>query len=113
MKSVELLPVSALSAVTVAAAVGAVVSRVKLSVVEVAVAPASVWRTITFLAPSPVRVKLVPVNVVQFVPPSVLYCRVAPDASPNTFTWPLLVMPSVDELPVSATSARVGATTRS
>ncbi len=47
------------------------------------------------------NVKLVPVPVDQVVPPSVLYCQVAPVSRLPTVTTPLLVMPSVLLLPVS------------
>src|SRR6185503_13828219 len=69
----------------------------------------SVCRTVTLLAPSPASVKLVPLPAVQFAPPSMLYCQVAPASSPLTFTVPLLVIWSLLELPLSVASARLGA----
>ena len=62
---------------------------------------ASVWRTVTDLAPSPLRVKLVPLPASQLPPPLVLYCHVAPFSSPTTLSVPILVMPSVPITPVS------------
>ena len=59
------------------------------------------------LSPSPVTVKLVPVPVVQLVPPLVLYCQVAPVSRPETLTVPLLVMLSL-VLPLLVARASVG-----
>ena len=47
-------------------------------------------------------------NAVQVPPPLVVYCQVAPNSSPLTFTRPLLVMPSLPELPVSLARANPG-----
>ena len=69
---------------------------------------ASVWRTITDLAPSPLSVKLLPLPVVQLVPPLVLYCHVAPASSPATLTVPTLVMLSA-ATPLSLARVMVGA----
>ena len=106
MPSVALLPLSASKASVGAAA--AVVSRVKLSVPTALVLPAlSVWRTSTFLTPSPVRMKLVPWPVIQ-VPPSRRYAQAAPSSRPLTLTTPLLVMRS-PAAPLSIASCRPGA----
>jgi hypothetical protein len=90
---------------------GPVVSRVKPKGLEAGdTLPAlSVCRTVTLLAPSPASVKLAPLPVVQFVPPSMLYCQAAPASSPLTFTLPLLVILSLLELPLSVASDRLGA----
>jgi len=90
---------------------GPVVSRVKPKGPESGdTLPAlSVCRTVTLLAPSPASVKLAPLPVVQFVPPSMLYCQAAPASSPLTFTLPLLVILSLLELPLSVASDRLGA----
>jgi len=56
----------------------------------------------------------VPLPLLQFVPPSVLYCHETASLASVTLTWPLLVTPSLLELPVSLASARaavVGAVT--
>jgi len=45
----------------------------------------------------------------QDVPPLVLYCQEAPVSNPLTSTWPLLVIWSLFELPVSLCKASVGA----
>ena len=63
---------------------------------------ASICRTMTDLLPSPISVKAIPLPVVQFTLLSVLYCHVAFDAKPETFTTPLLVMVSLALMPVSA-----------
>ena len=89
--------------------IGAVASSVKLNAPEVLTLPAaSVWRTTTDLAPSPVKAKLLPVPVVQSVPLLVLYSQVAPISMPVTLTTPLLVLLS-PTMPVSPASAKVGA----
>ena len=90
----------------------AVVSSVKSSALEFddALPAASVWRTITLWAPSPLTVKLEPLPAVQFVPPSVLYCQAAPASSPPTLTVPSLVRLS-PELPLSVARDSVGAAT--
>src|SRR3989338_1336599 len=90
---------------------GAWVSRVKVKAELAAptLPAASVWRATTLLAPSPVRVKLLPVPAFQVLPLSVLYCQVAPVSRPLTFTVPLPVSLSVALLPVSAASDSVGA----
>ena len=82
---------------------GAVASSVKLKAsLTVLTLPAlSVWRTVTDFAPSPLRAKLLPVNVTQFVPPSSEYSRVDPVSRPETETVPLLVTLSLSLLPVS------------
>jgi hypothetical protein len=56
-------------------------------------------------------VKLVPLPVVQWLPPSVLYCQFATSDAKVTSTWPLLVMRSLPLEPVSACSAAPGAAT--
>ena len=106
--SVSLVPVSVVRA-TVGAAT--VVSMVKASVVALApTLPAvSVWRTVTDLTPSPVKVKLVPVPAIHVVPASVLYFHVAPVSKPLTLTVPTLVMVSVAR-PLLVAKASVGAT---
>ena len=45
----------------------------------------------------------------QMAPASVEYCQLAPASRPNTLTVPLLVMPSLLLLPVSAARAMLGA----
>ena len=45
----------------------------------------------------------------QLLPPLVLYCQVAPASMPVTLTVPILVMPSLALVPVSAARAKVGA----
>ena len=55
--------------------------------------------------------KLVPLPVVQCAPPSVLYCQLATSLAKVTSTWPLLVMPSLPLLPVSASSVTPGGAT--
>ena len=66
------------------------VSSVKPSVDDaVEVLPAaSVCRTRTLLAPSPVNAILLPVPAVQVTPPLVLYFQLAPDSRPTTLTVP-------------------------
>ena len=49
------------------------------------------------------------VLVVQFAPLSVLYCQVALASMPVMLSIPLLVSPSVADVPVSACSAIPGA----
>jgi len=55
-----------------------------------------------------VSVNVVPMPGVQVVPPFVLNSQVAPGIRPETFTRPLLVMPSVLDEPVSCASAKRG-----
>src|SRR5689334_1206258 len=55
-------------------------------------------------------VKLVPVPACQCAPPSLLYCQLAVSAAKVTSTWPSVVMPSTDDLPVSACRAAPGCT---
>ena len=88
----------------------AVASRVKASALDAAlVLPAtSVWRTVTDLAPSPLKVTLVPVPVVK-APPFTLYCQLAPASRPVTLTVPTLVLAS-PAVPLSVTRTKVGAT---
>ena len=92
--------------------VGTVVSRVKASALDAALTlpAASVWRTVTDFAPSPVRVKLLPLPLVQVLPPLLLYCQVAPLSRPATLTVPTLVMPS-PAVPLSMARVGVGAET--
>jgi len=91
------------------------VSSVKDRLAAAEVLPAaSVCRTCTVLLPSAPNTEAAidaAVPAAQVVPPSRLYCQVAPDSSPPTFTWPLRVMPSVVLLPVSDASANTGAAT--
>ena len=78
-------------------AAGAVLSRVNANALEAALTlpAASLWRTMTDLAPSPLSVKLLPLPATQLVPPLVLYCQVAPASRPLTLTLPLLVILSL------------------
>ena len=87
--------------------VGALVSRVKVSVSETALVtpPVSVCRTVTDFAPSPLRVRLVPWPSVQVVSPLVLYSQLAPSSRPLTLTVPALVTPSVRLEPLSLANA--------
>ena len=62
----------------------------------------------TDLAPSPLKVMLLPLPVVQLVPPLVLYCQVAPASRPATLTEPMLVMLSV-AMPLLVARVIVGA----
>ena len=89
----------------------AVVSSVKVYAVlgALALPAASVWRTSTLLAPSPVRVTLVPTPGVQLAPASVLYCQVAPLSRPVTLRRPLLVILSAVLVPLSVARLRLGA----
>ena len=105
-------PTTPLSTAKLAVGAVAAVSRLKASALELALRlpAASVWRTMTDLAPSPVRAKVEPVPAVQLVPPSVLYCQVAPASRPATLTVPALVMLSV-VMPLLAARVAVGAVT--
>src|SRR5688572_29738993 len=89
--------------VPLSASEGAVASSVKASADELpdTLPAVSVWRTSTLLAPSPLSVKLVPVPATQVVPPSVLYCQLAPASSPLTLAVPTLVILSVELDPES------------
>jgi len=49
------------------------------------------------------------VPFVQLLPPSVMYCQVAPVSSPMMLTVPFVVMLSVADVPVSWARARLGA----
>ena len=60
---------------------------------------------------APPSVKLVPLPVVQCAPLSVLNCQLATSLANATSTWPLLVMPSLPLLPVSASSFTLGGAT--
>src|SRR3989338_8053494 len=107
--SVAPAPVSATSARVWADGAAVSIVKAKASLAAPTLPAASVWRTLTLLAPSPVRVKRLPLPAVQVAPLSVLYCQVAPVSRPLTLTAPLLVILSVLPAPVSAASARVGA----
>ena len=91
--------------------VGALVSSVNARALDGALVlpTASIWCTVTDLAPSPLRAKLLPLPVVQWTPASTLYCQVAPASSPLTLTVPTLVMWSLSEVPLSVASVRLGA----
>ena len=54
------------------------------------------------------RLIMLPVPVSQVEPLSRLYCQAAPATKPLTLILPLLVVPSLFELPVSTASAKVG-----
>src|SRR6266568_976873 len=83
-----------LSVATVRTGARATVSRVKLNAVELPerLPATSVWWTMTDLLPSPARVRLLPLPVVQVEPLSVLYCQLAPHSRTVTLTVTLLVM---------------------
>ena len=106
--SVVLVPVSPAKPTV---GVARVLSSVKARGVELlpTLPAASVWRTMTDLAPSPVKVKLLPLPVTQVPPPLVLYCQLAPLSRPVTLTVPTLVMASVADKPVSVARSKVGA----
>ena len=88
----------------------AVVSNVNANALLLTLVPVEVvWRATTDFAPSLVNTKLLPLPVIQLLPPSVLYCQLAPLVKPETVTVPSLVMPSVALLPVSVDSVSVGA----
>ena len=108
MRSVAELPLS-LARATLGAATAE--SSVKASALDarLTLPAASVWRTMTVLAPSPLSVKLLPLPASQLVPPLMLYCQVAPASRPATLTLPLLVMPS-PTVPLSSARLRLGAT---
>ena len=88
---------------TVTTGVGAVVSSVKFSTLEVATLPAaSVWRTLTVLTPS-VAVKVVPQTL-----PLVLYSTTAPASTPLSVRLALLLILSLVLLPLSQARLRPG-----
>ncbi len=72
---------------------------------------ASIWRTRTLFAvycPA-AKVKELLVPGFQLAPAFTEYCQEAPVFKPDTFTNPLLVTPSVEELPVSDAKVKLGA----
>src|SRR5471032_3580826 len=105
------MPVSAAS--TRDGGVGGAVSSVNEKLVVGDVFPATlVCRTCTLLVPSVPKTDAeieVPVPFIQLVPPLTLYCQAAPEERLDTFIWPLLVMPSLELLPVSEARASAGA----
>ena len=98
------------ASVIVALAVGAVLSSVKDSALDSTLVfpAASAWRTMTDLPPSPLRVKLLPLPLVQLTPLSVLNCQLAPPSRPMTLTTPELVVLSAALLPESLARAKLG-----
>ena len=92
---------------------GSVVSIVKVRLLADDILPVlSVCFTQTVLLPSPLgTVKLVPLPVAQVTWLSVLYCQLAASPAKPTFTTPLWVIKSEDEMPVSSPRVRVGAAT--
>ena len=86
------------------AALGAVVSNVKLKIVATLGTPETTCRTSTVFKPS-TAVKL----SVHCMPPSSEYLIVAPSTVPVTFICPLLVIWSDPELPVSSDNTILGA----
>ncbi len=97
-----LLPLSVTSAAT---GIAMFVSSVKVRLLALLELPAmSVWRTRTALAPSDAANP-----VVQVTPLSILYSMTAPGSIPVTLSEPMLVILSVLLLPLSVSSATVGA----
>ena len=89
--------------------VGSNVSTVKFNVPTLEVFPAtSLCLTCKFHVPWVLTVKLEPEPAVHWAPLLNEYSQVAPDSRPPTRTTPLLVRPSLEDLPLSVCKLKVG-----